>query len=88
MGNLEGRDGDGNESFSIRSWKGQERWLNGQEHERKSATGGGEELESISKKRQGRCLEINGVNLAVTHYIGDMELEEATNCDQTGTPVA
>ena len=31
--------------------------------------------------------ELIEVTLAVTHYIGDMELEEATFCIQTGTPV-
>ena len=29
-----------------------------------------------------------GATLAVTHYIGDMEPEEATSCSQAGTPVA
>jgi hypothetical protein len=28
-----------------------------------------------------------GIILAVTHYIGDMEPEEATSCSQTGTPL-
>jgi hypothetical protein len=28
-----------------------------------------------------------GVTLAVTHYIGDMEPEEAIFCSQAGTPV-
>ena len=27
------------------------------------------------------------VTLAVTHYTGDMEPEEATSCSQAGTPV-
>ena len=31
--------------------------------------------------------ETMGVILAVTHYIGDMEPEEATSCSQAGTPV-
>jgi hypothetical protein len=28
-----------------------------------------------------------GVTLAVTHYTGDMEPEEATSCSHAGTPV-
>jgi hypothetical protein len=28
-----------------------------------------------------------GVTLAVTHYMGDMEAEEATSCSQAGTSV-
>ena len=28
-----------------------------------------------------------GVTLAVTHYTGDMELEEVTSCSQAGTPL-
>ena len=35
----------------------------------------------------GGAQESMGVTLAVTHYIGDMESEEATFCIQTGTPV-
>ena len=36
---------------------------------------------------KGGAQESMGVTLAVTHYIGDMESEEATYCIQTGTPV-
>ena len=31
--------------------------------------------------------ELMGVTLAVTHYTGDMEPEEATSCSQAETPV-
>ena len=36
---------------------------------------------------KGGAQESMGVTLAVTHYIGDMEPEEATSCSQAGTPV-
>jgi hypothetical protein len=36
---------------------------------------------------KGGAQESMGLTLAETHYIGDMELGEATSCSQTGTPV-
>ena len=36
---------------------------------------------------KGRWPKINGVTLAVTHYVLDMEPEEATSCIHTATQV-
>ena len=77
--------------FRIRCGEGQERCLDGHENEWKSATDRSgrwghlqDETETWDK---GGTQESMGVTLAVTHYIGDMEPQEATSCIQTGTPV-
>ena len=36
---------------------------------------------------KGGAQESMGCDLAVTHYTGDMEPEEATSCSQAGAPV-
>ena len=52
----------------------------------------GEVVWGISRTRQRPGIREAPKNqwegtLAMTHYIGDMEPEEATSCSQTGTPV-
>ena len=73
--------------------EGQERGLEGHGNEGKSATDGGGhvgeghlqgEMETWDK---GGAQESMGCDLAVTHYTGDMEPEEATSCSQAGAPV-
>ena len=41
----------------------------------------------IRSKDKEVAQESMGVTLAMTHYIGDMEPEEATSCIQIRTPV-
>ena len=41
----------------------------------------------IRSKDKEVAQESMGVTLAMTHYIGDMETEEATSCSHKGAPV-
>ena len=70
-------------------WKRKDRWL---ENEWKSATDRREEvgMGHLQNKKEiwiREASKINGVTSALTHYLGDMELEEATSCRQAVTPV-
>jgi phage baseplate assembly protein gpV len=72
--------------FRIKCGEGQERWL-----EIHLKLTGARRWSSISRRRQTEIWdkegnqESTGVILAVTYYIRDMKLEEATSCFQAGT---
>ena len=70
-------------------WGGE--WPKGHENKWKSANdGGGGHLQDVTKTwDKGGTQESMAVTLAVTHSIGDgdIESEEATACRQSGTPV-
>lgn len=62
-----------------RCGEGQERCVDGHENEQNSATDGGEEVGDKTETRHKGTQESMGVTLAVTHYNGNVEPEEATN---------